>query len=191
MSENRVMRESERGRIFLKGITMYLRHATIDTRVGQVTIVASDDTIVGIYYPHHWTRPSASIFGVAGDSSNDTVLTAAREQLAEYLDGARTSFDLPVVTHGNPFQERVWALLNQIPYGETTTYGELAEKLGGKSLARMVGQAVGHNPLSVIVPCHRVVGKDGKLTGYAGGLERKKMLLSLEGSMPATSVTLF
>jgi methylated-DNA-[protein]-cysteine S-methyltransferase len=82
---------------------------------------------------------------------------------------------------GDTFQQRVWTLLKGIPYGETTTYGELARDLGDPALARAVGRAVGSNPLSVIVPCHRVVGKDGKLTGYAGGLERKRFLLELEG----------
>lgn len=159
---------------------MYTRHAIVDTHLGKVTLVASDDSIVGLYFPRHWYKPAEDTFGAPVNASTDALLAAARSQLDDYLDGARTSFDLPTATHGDPFQERVWALLNEIPFGETTTYGALAEELGDKSLAQLVGQAVGRNPLCVIVPCHRVVGTDGKLTGYAGGLKRKQFLLDLE-----------
>ena len=101
-------------------------------------------------------------------------------------------FDLPIELSGDEFQRQVWALLDEIPFGETTTYGELAERLGDKSLAQEVGQAVGHNPVSIIVPCHRVLGKNGKLTGYAGGLKRKQKLLDLESAAsPAASDRLF
>jgi methylated-DNA-[protein]-cysteine S-methyltransferase len=170
---------------------MYTRHTTIETKIGRLTVVAADDSIVGIYYPLHWTKPSASLFGVVVDPGSDSLLAVAVEQLGEYLDGTRTSFELRLATAGNPFQERVWAVLNEIPYGETMTYGEIAERLGDRSLARIVGQAVGHNPLSIIVPCHRVVGKNGTLTGYAGGLERKQQLLGLEGAAIVNPAVLF
>lgn len=170
---------------------MYTRHITVETTIGQLIVVAAADSIVGIYYPHHWTRPAASVFGVAVDLDTDSLLSVAVEQLREYLDGTRTSFELPLATSGNPFQEKVWAVLNEIPYGKTMTYGEIAERLGDRSLARMVGQSVGQNPLSIIVPCHRVVGKNGSLTGYAGGLERKQQLLGLEGAEIVNPAVLF
>ncbi|WP_312977210.1 methylated-DNA--[protein]-cysteine S-methyltransferase [Corynebacterium sp.] len=112
-------------------------------------------------------------------------------QLTEYLEGARKSFDVPITTHGNAFSEKVWALLRQIPYGETTTYGALAASLGNPRLAQRVGQVVGQNPVSIIIPCHRVVGADGSLTGYAGGLERKRWLLELEEPVEISSSRLF
>ncbi len=107
-------------------------------------------------------------------------LQEAREQLVDYFAGARTSFDLRLAARGTPFQNRVWSALVNIPYGETRTYGELAEQLDKPGAARAVGNANRTNPLAVIVPCHRVIGASGKLTGYAGGLDRKRALLALE-----------
>lgn len=159
---------------------MYTRHAIVETRLGEVTLVAADDAIAGLYFSHHWYLPLKESLGVQVDVRSDGLLEAAYRQLTEYLNGDRTEFELTTMTNGNPFEERVWALLNEIPIGETTTYGEIAESLGDKSLAQSVGQAVGHNPISIVVPCHRVVGRNGKLTGYAGGLKRKQFLLELE-----------
>lgn len=159
---------------------MNTRHAIVDTPLGDLTLVATDDAIVGIYFPHHWTKPSRDGFGRQVDVRDDALLDTARIQLVEYLNADRTSFDLPTAANGNDFQQRVWAMLNEIPFGATRTYGELAERLGNKNLAQTVGHAVGHNPLSIVVPCHRVVGKNGSLTGYAGGLRRKQFLLDLE-----------
>jgi methylated-DNA-[protein]-cysteine S-methyltransferase len=156
------------------------RHAIVENALGDVTLVASGDAIVGIYFPHHWHPPVAGSLGPRVDARADAVLQTASAQLDEYLGGERTAFELPTATDGDAFQERVWAMLAEIPYGETTTYGELAQRLGDRALARRVGQAVGHNPISIVVPCHRVVGQGGKLTGYAGGLERKQRLLELE-----------
>ncbi|HEX3815788.1 MAG TPA: methylated-DNA--[protein]-cysteine S-methyltransferase [Mycobacteriales bacterium] len=170
---------------------MDTRHAVVETVLGDLTIVATDDAVVGVYFPHHWTKPSQDEFGPAVDSCDDALLETARIQLVEYLAGERTSFDVPTTLNGNEFQQRVWAMLNEIPLGETTTYGELAERLGNRNLAQTVGHAVGHNPLSIIVPCHRVVGKDGKLTGYAGGLRRKQFLLDLEEPEPVKAGRLF
>jgi methylated-DNA-[protein]-cysteine S-methyltransferase len=159
---------------------MHTRHAVIDTTLGQITLVASGDAIVGLYFPHHWYMPAQEALGIRVSTADDPLLTEAERQLGEYLDGTRTVFELPTSLPATSFYERVWALLLELPYGTTTTYGELAEQLGDKTQAQAVGQAVGHNPISIIVPCHRVVGSTGKLTGYAGGLQRKKHLLNLE-----------
>ena len=160
---------------------MYTRHAISATeQIDDVIIVASDATVIGIYFPQHWTKPDVTQFGDRVDLESDAVLSEAARQLDEYLAGQRTVFDFPTELHGNAFQERVWAVLTEIPFGETTTYGAIAERLGDKSLARMVGQAVGHNPLSIVVGCHRVVGKNGSLTGYHWGLTRKRAMLGWE-----------
>lgn len=172
------------------------RHAVIETKIGELTISAGadadgNDAVTGLYFPQHWHLPTDEHLGAPTTVDDDPLLATAARQLAEYLDGERTEFDFPMSTSGDAFQERVWALLRQIPFGETTTYGELAERLGDRSLARMVGQAVGRNPLSIFVGCHRVLGKDGKLTGYAGGLERKRFLLALEETADARAERLF
>jgi methylated-DNA-[protein]-cysteine S-methyltransferase len=156
------------------------RHAVVTTTLGAITLVASGHALTGVYFPGHWYKPNAQTFGPRVAAVSDPVLAIAERQLQEYLAGKRVTFDLPAATHGDAFQERVWAALREIPYGETITYGDLAKTLGQGALPHEVGQAVGRNPLSIIVPCHRVVGKDGKLTGYAGGLERKRALLELE-----------
>ncbi len=156
-------------------------HKTIESPLGELTLVAADGVLCGLYFPGHWYMPSAEAFGARRADGFE----AAERQLAEYFAGERTDFDLPSTPTGDEFQCRVWGLIERIPYGRTTTYGEMARELGAPTIAREVGAAVGRNPLSVIVPCHRVVGKDGKLTGYAGGLERKRFLLELEGADPA------
>jgi methylated-DNA-[protein]-cysteine S-methyltransferase len=154
-------------------------HTIIDSPLGELTLVSDDGALTGVYYPHHWYLPDPATFGVRTESGFEDV----EEQLGEYFAGQRTAFELPTSTAGDAFQERVWELIARIPYGGTTTYGELARELGDPAIARAVGGAVGRNPLSIVVPCHRVVGKDGKLTGYAGGLERKRLLLELEASV--------
>jgi methylated-DNA-[protein]-cysteine S-methyltransferase len=159
---------------------MTLRHTRIESKLGELTLVAEAAALTGLYFPHHWYKPSDDTFGPSVDASTDPLFREVAAQLDDYLTGARTTFDIPTATTGDPFQQRIWARLDEIPYGETVTYGDLAEELGNKALAQQVGQAVGHNPISVIVPCHRVVGKGGKLTGYAGGVTRKKLLLELE-----------
>jgi methylated-DNA-[protein]-cysteine S-methyltransferase len=153
-------------------------HTTIDSPLGELTLVAMDGVLSGVYFPGHWYMPDPDVFGVRSDHGFEQ----AEEELSEYFSGARTSFAIATTTAGDDFQRRVWDLIDAVPYGQTTTYGEIARELGDEpTLARKVGGAVGRNPLSVIVPCHRVVGRDGKLTGYAGGLERKRFLLDLEG----------
>jgi methylated-DNA-[protein]-cysteine S-methyltransferase len=156
---------------------MSSQHRIIDSPIGELTLVGDDQSLTGIYFPGHWTRPDRGTFGPHAPRAFATV----EQQLGEYFSGERTSFELDTRAVGNHFAQRVWSLISAIPYGQTTTYGELAAALDVPSHPRAVGTAVGHNPLSLIVPCHRVVGKTGSLTGYAGGLERKQFLLELEG----------
>ena len=170
---------------------MYTRHSLVETTLGALTLIAVDEAIVGLYFSQHWHPPSDGALGVRVDEASDPLLGRAATQLHEYLAGARRAFDLPTATRGDSFQESVWAVLRTIPFGATTTYGAIAEGLGDKAQARRVGQAVGHNPLSIIVPCHRVVGKGGKLTGFAGGLERKQRLLDLEAPSSGREMRLF
>ena len=113
-------------------------------------------------------------------------LSIASRQLAEYFAGDRRTFDLPLVPRGSIFQQRVWEQLRMIDYGETVSYGELARRVGDANAARAVGLANGANPIAIIIPCHRVIGADGSLNGYSGGLDRKRMLLDLEGARAAT-----
>ncbi len=162
---------------------MDTRHALIATdELGDLTLVASGSALSGVYFRGHWTMPDETAFGEEVESASDPVLSQAARELTQYLHGERTAFDVATAADGSWFEERVWALLRELPFGETTTYGELADRLGDRALARRVGHAVGRNPLSIIVGCHRVVGSDGNLRGYAGGLERKQFLLELEGA---------
>ncbi len=155
---------------------MTTRHALVETGLGALTVVMDGEHVVGIYFPGHWTLPDPETFGPR--SEDDPVAKGVQRQLEEYLAGERTTFDLPLELRGSDLQQRVWSVLERIPYGTTTTYGAIAAEVGAP--AQAVGNAVGANPLSVVVPCHRVVGSDGSLTGFAGGLERKRRLLALE-----------
>jgi len=167
------------------------RHALVDSALGELTLVADGDALVGLYFHRHWYKPSMEMFGPRVDAADDTLLAAAQNQLDDYLAGRRTHIDLPIRTHGDDLQRRVWDRLTAIPYGATVTYGELADELADGTTAQQVGAAVGRNPLSIVVPCHRVVGKHGKLTGYAGGLERKEFLLDLEEPADVRAARLF
>jgi methylated-DNA-[protein]-cysteine S-methyltransferase len=170
---------------------MTTRHTVIDTQLGELALVAKNDALTGVYFRHHWQPPAAEALGQYVEATADELFDRTKKQLDEYLAGERTQFDLPVVLAGEPSQERVWDLVADIAYGQTTTYGELAAKLADGTTAYEVGQGVGRNPLSIIVPCHRVVGKNGALTGYAGGLKRKRFLLDLEEPVPAAAGRLF
>ena len=170
---------------------MNTRHAVIDSTLGELTLVADGGALIGLYFRHHWYRPPAEAFGPTVDAKSDALLAEARAQLDDFLAGDRTGFDLPTALRGDEPQLLVWDRLTAIPYGETVTYGELAAELADGSTAQEVGAAVGRNPLSIVVPCHRVVGKNGKLTGYAGGLERKKFLLDLEEPAELRAARLF
>jgi methylated-DNA-[protein]-cysteine S-methyltransferase len=151
-------------------------HTITDSPVGQLTLVADEGKLTGVYFPHQWYAPDRATFGPRSDAE----FRAPREQLAEYFAGDRKHFDLAVEHRGGAFNALVWGLIGGIPYGQTVTYGDLAREIGGQVTPKDVGAAVGRNPLSVVVPCHRVVGRDGRLTGYAGGLARKRFLLDLE-----------
>jgi methylated-DNA-[protein]-cysteine S-methyltransferase len=150
--------------------------------IGPLTLVAADGGLAGVYMDAQRHLPPACTLGepCGPDGPHAASLAAAAGQLAEYFAGARTRFELPLATGGTGFQRRVWAALRDIPYGETISYGELARRIGSASASRAVGLANGRNPVSIIVPCHRVVGSNGSLTGYGGGLDRKRFLLGLE-----------
>lgn len=168
-----------------------LRHTQIETALGDLTLVADGEQLTGLYFPKHWHLPEASMFGDRVDADTDEVFVLAKAELEGFLAGEREIFDLPVRTQGDEFSERVWSMLREIPYGETTTYGAFAKRLGNRRLAQRVGQAVGRNPVSIVIPCHRVVGAGGSLTGYAGGLDRKRFLLELEEPVETTGSRLF
>lgn len=157
-----------------------VRHVVVDSPIGELTIVRDGGCFTGLYFPHHWTRPDASRFGPRVDATEDRSFDDMIAQLGEYFAGTRQEFELPLDPQGRQTARRVWRFIAGIPYGRTTTYGALVAKLGGDVDARTVGGFVGQNPLSIIIPCHRVVGADGSLTGYAGGLARKRHLLDLE-----------
>lgn len=170
---------------------MHTRYTTIESPIGLLTLVAVEEALGGVYFQEHQHPPSASNMGQKVVAGTDSVLAEAENTLARYFDGESTSFDLKLHTNGNDFQEEVWSILRDIPYGETITYGAIAERLGNRHLAQQVGRAVGRNPISIIIPCHRVVGANGALTGYAGGIERKQFLLDLEQPGRARAVPLF
>lgn len=151
----------------------------MDSRLGQLTLTARGELLTGIFYEGHWHMPPPDYFGTPA-GIEDPVFTQAQSELREYLDSTRTVFDVSFEARGNAFQEKVWERLQHIPFGETISYGELAAEMGDPHLAQAVGSAVGRNPLSIIIPCHRVVGRNGQLTGYAGGLRNKRFLLELE-----------
>ncbi|MEV4316913.1 methylated-DNA--[protein]-cysteine S-methyltransferase [Actinocrispum sp. NPDC049592] len=152
-------------------------YTIVESPLGELTVVAREDgALTGVYFEQHRRRPAQDTFGARQDAAFDEV----RRQFAEYFAGERTEFDLPMAPVGDEFQLRVWDLLKKIPYGETRSYGDLARELGDVALAQAMGAANGRNPLMVVVPCHRVVGADGSLVGYAGGLARKRTLIDLE-----------
>lgn len=143
-----------------------------DTPMGRMGLGGSGDTITALYLPLHEMPPA---------SGRETpVFAEAKRQLLEYLTGARRVFDLPLAPEGTAFQREVWRALEAIPYGETRTYRDIAAAIGRPKAVRAVGQANHRNPISIFIPCHRVVGADGSLTGYGGGLELKETLLKLE-----------
>jgi methylated-DNA-[protein]-cysteine S-methyltransferase len=163
-------------------------HVIVDSPIGLLTLVAADGELTGLYLdaPRSGSRrhePSAETLGRAADPRGEP-FAAATDQLAAYFAGQLTEFTLPLAPAGTPFQRRVWAALRDIPYGVTWSYRQLAEKIGNPAAVRAVGLANGQNPIAVVIPCHRVIGADGSLTGYGGGLERKRYLLDLEAGRP-------
>lgn len=151
-------------------------HTVLPTRLGELTVVKEDGALTGLYFPRHWPRPDRTAFGARVAEGFQEIA----RQLDEYLAGERDAFDLPLKVRGAEFDRLVWDLIRQVPYGQTTTYGDIGRSLGEGTDPRDVGAAVGRNPLSIIIPCHRVIGSTGKLTGYAGGLARKRTLLDIE-----------
>jgi methylated-DNA-[protein]-cysteine S-methyltransferase len=162
---------------------MRLVESHVETPLGRLRLLATDQTLAGIYFPEHAGAPAAAPSAPPGHE----VLEAASAQLRQYFAGERTSFELPLAPEGTEFQRQVWAALGAIPYGETRSYGDLAGQLQRRKAVRAVGAANGRNPLSIVVPCHRVVGADGSLTGYAGGAAAKAWLLAHEQRTAATS----
>ncbi|MFH8294247.1 methylated-DNA--[protein]-cysteine S-methyltransferase [Streptomyces sp. NPDC018059] len=152
-------------------------HTVLDSPYGPLTLVATDGVLSGLYMSDQRHRPAQETFG----ERDPAPFGEAISQLEAYFAGELKEFDLPLRLDGTPFQRMVWDELLRIPYGEVRTYGELAEILGKPGASRAVGLANGKNPISVIVPCHRVVGANGNLTGYGGGLDRKQRLLVFEG----------
>ena len=156
-------------------------HTVTPSPLGELTLVAEGGALVACLMALPDRDPSDQSLGDPVDlESADPVLRDAVAQLGEYFAGERTEFSLPLAPQGDEFQQKVWALLCEIPYGQTRSYGQLARVLGDVNLSQAVGWANGRNPISIIVPCHRVIGADGSLVGYAGGLDRKRFLLSLE-----------
>jgi methylated-DNA-[protein]-cysteine S-methyltransferase len=155
-------------------------HVIVDSPVGPLTLVAVDGVLAGLYMTEQRHLPPSEAFGEPAENPDGPPFAAAARQLREYFAGERTAFDLDLALNGTEFQRRVWTALQGIPYGQTISYGQLADRLGQPSASRAVGLANGKNPVGIIVPCHRVVGADGGLTGYGGGIERKRFLLAHE-----------
>jgi methylated-DNA-[protein]-cysteine S-methyltransferase len=164
---------------------MGLTFTRLPTPVGELLLTASDTALTGVYFPTSRRGPPpthrADWMEDNGQGPAGELLARARQQLTEYFERTRTTFDLPLEALGSAFEHRVWNALRTIPYGVTTSYSELARRLGDVKATRAVGAANGKNPIPIIVPCHRVVGAQGELTGFGGGLDRKRWLLEHEG----------
>jgi methylated-DNA-[protein]-cysteine S-methyltransferase len=150
-------------------------HSITDSPIGELLLVGDGETLAGLYTCEHVRRP------VEVGERDDAAFASALEQLEQYFDGDRRDFDLALAAPGTDFQHRVWDELRRIDYGSTSSYAEIAERMGNSKAVRAVGAANGRNPISIVVPCHRVIGSDGTLTGYAGGLAAKEWLLRHEG----------
>jgi methylated-DNA-[protein]-cysteine S-methyltransferase len=157
---------------------MSLAYKIMESPVGKLKLVASDKGLVAILWEND--SPRRVRLNELISSEQHPVLVEAERQLGEYFAGKRKTFSLALDMRGTPFQKNVWEALLAIPFGETRSYGQLAKQLGNPRATRAVGAANGRNPISIIVPCHRVIGSSGNLTGFAGGLETKANLLSLE-----------
>ena len=155
--------------------------AFVDSPVGPLFVAADDDGLRAIEFRDN--RHPVKRDGDWREGDNSTLRKAGR-QLDEYFAGKRRAFDLPLSPHGTEFQRKVWTTLTTIPYGETISYAQLAARVGRSSATRAVGAANGRNPLPIVLPCHRVIGADGSLTGFGGGLPTKQFLLKLEGALP-------
>ena len=162
--------------------SMTTTHTLMDSPLGQLTLVARDGALAGVYFEGQRNRPRPEKLGRLAAAE----FAGPVRQLGEYFAGERTGFELELSLPDDPFARQVWERIAAIGYGRTRTYGELARELGDPRLAQQVGGAAARNPLCIVVPCHRLVGADGSLTGYAGGLARKRALLDLETLVPAS-----
>ena len=160
-------------------------YSYVECPLGRIVVRGDGQCLTGLFLPQHkgWAGPDASWV------HSDVPFAAVRDQLDEYFAGERGQFDVPLRLAGTPFQQRVWQELLHIPFGTTVTYRQLAQRIGRPRAVRAVGSANGRNPVSIIVPCHRVVGAGGQLTGYAGGIETKRRLLELERGKTASKPT--
>ena len=158
------------------GTTLYFTE--FPSPIGIIQLRGTEEALTGVFMEEHRHQPEPP----RGAVRDPSPLRAARAELEEYFAGARREFTSALEPAGTPFQQRVWLALREIPYGTTISYGELARRIGQPRASRAVGLANGRNPISIIVPCHRVIGANGTLTGYGGGLERKRFLLALESS---------
>jgi methylated-DNA-[protein]-cysteine S-methyltransferase len=163
-----------------------IQFRSIDSPVGLLTLAGRDGRLMHLRMVDQTYEPSRN-----GWESDDAAFPVAVEQLESYFAGELFDFDLELDLVGTTFQRSVWEALQTIPYGETRSYGEIAAQIGSPSASRAVGLANGHNPVGIIVPCHRVIGANGNLTGYGGGLDRKRALLALEKSRNPVTPTLF
>lgn len=163
------------------------RYRIVESPVGPLTLAGVDTTLMHLRMVGQTHEPDRSGWREADDDA----FPEAVEQLAAYFAGELTDFDLELELVGTEFQRKVWAALRTIPYGETRSYGQIAEQIGSPGASRAVGLANGRNPIGIIVPCHRVIGSTGGLTGYGGGIERKRILLALERSRKPAGLTLF
>ncbi|MFH1143298.1 MAG: methylated-DNA--[protein]-cysteine S-methyltransferase [Candidatus Eisenbacteria bacterium] len=159
--------------------------------VGRLTVVANESALCAVYWSGEDHARLRVPRGRAGTPAVPEVLEQAETQLREYFAGVRTSFDLPLQMDGTEFQRRVWVALTRIPYGTTTTYAEIARRIGAPHACRAVGAANGRNPISIIVPCHRVIGAGGALTGFGGGLQAKAFLLEHEARIAGQQTLAF
>jgi methylated-DNA-[protein]-cysteine S-methyltransferase len=151
-------------------------YSHVETPIGQVLLAGRPGVLTGLFVASHERCPALP----SAWRRDDDALAEARRQLEEYFAGTRTTFDLPLELEGTPFQVMVWSALRDIPFGETISYGELARRVARPGASRAVGAANGRNPISIVIPCHRVIGADGRLTGYGWGHERKAWLLQHE-----------
>ena len=157
-----------------------LCYSTVKTPIGELLLVAEADALTGVYFAGRDHAPATHAGWMS--SAEHPVIRQAAKQLGEYFAGKRNSFSLPLRLTGTDFQERVWQQIALVPYGKTISYSELAKRVGAPEAVRAAGTTTGRNPVSIVVPCHRIVGKNGSMRGFAGGLKRKQFLLELEAS---------
>ena len=159
-------------------------HTTFESPVGPLLLMSDGQSLTGLHTDNDKNRPATRPDWIGDEGA--APFAKVKAQLRDYFEGGLTEFDLPLAPQGTEFQQRVWQELRGIPYGETISYAELARRIGNPNASRAVGMANSRNPISIIVPCHRVIGADNSLTGYAGGLERKRMLLAHEAENAGT-----